>query len=136
MYESFINEINFIFDKQFDKSSFKDTITKKASLIYFRRLMMIDRISKFSVTINALDIYLFKEIINLIAIHRESEELELQLFSESKFLCLRKLFLNYLTMQEFHEIDPNIGDKYKIIMYPYLENLDDSLLPLIEEEKG
>ena len=135
MSESFINEINYIIDKEFEKSHFKEMISKKISLIYFRKLMMIKKISKLSITINSLDIFLFKEIINLIALHTDAQELELQLFSEPKFFNLRKLYLNYLTGQEFQDIDPNIIEKYQIIMYPYIDSLDESIIPLIEEEK-
>ena len=48
---------------------------------------------------------------------------------------MRKIYLNYLTAQDFHEIDPNIVEKYQIIMYPYIDSLDENILPLIEEEK-
>ena len=135
MSESFINEINHIFDKEYEKSQFKEMISKNLSLIYFRKLMLIKTISKLSLTINALDTFLFREIINLIALHHDTQDLELQLFSEPKFLNLRKLYLNYLSSQDFHEIDPNIIEKYQIIMYQYIDSLDEYILPLIEEEK-
>ena len=135
MVESFINELNSLFEKEFENSQFNEMIQKKNSLIYFRKLMMIKKISKLSISINALDIFLFREIINLIAINRDAEQLELELFSDPKFFNLRKLCLNYLTGQEFHEIDPNIIDRYQIIMYPYIDSLEDKNLTLIEEEK-
>ena len=136
MVESFINEINCIFDKEFEKSHFKDFISKKLSLIYFRKLMFIKTVQKLSLTINSLDTFLFKESINLIALYsKTTEQLELQLFSEPKYFNMRKIYLNYLTAQEFHEIDPNIVEKYQIIMYPYIDSLDENILPLIEEEK-
>ena len=136
MTESFINEINYIFDKEFEKSHFKDFISKKLSLIYFRKLMFIKTVQKLSLTINSLDTFLFKESINLIALYsKTTEQLELQLFSEPKYFNIRKIYLNYLSAQEFHEIDPNIVEKYQIIMYPYIDSLDENILPLIEEEK-
>ena len=135
MSESFINEINFIFDKEYEKSQFKDMILKNLSLLYFRKLMLIKTISKLSLTINSLDTFLFREIINLIALHHDAQDLELQLFSEPKFLNLRKLYLNYLSSQDFQDIDPNIIEKYQIIMYQYIDNLDECIIPLIEEEK-
>ena len=57
-------------------------ISKKLSLLYFRKLMLIKTISKLSLTINSLDTFLFREIINLIALHHDAQDLELQLFSE------------------------------------------------------
>ena len=135
MSESFINEINYIFEKEFEKSQFREMISKKTSLLYFRKLMMIKSISKLSLTINSLDVFLFKDAINLIGLHQGAEKLELELFSEPKFFNLRKIYLNYLSSQEFHEIDPNVIEKYQIIMYPYIDSLDDNMFPLIEEEK-
>jgi hypothetical protein len=135
MSESYINEINHIFDEEFNNAEFKEMIAKKHSLIYFRQLMKIKTISNLSLIINSLDIFLFKEAINLIALHNEPHLLELELFSESKYLNLRKLYVNYLSSQEFHEMDPNIIEKYQIIMYPYVESLEECVLPLIEEEK-
>ena len=136
MSESFINEINYIFDKEFEKSQFREMISKKTSLLYFRKLMMIKSISRLSLTINSLDVFLFKDAINLIGLHQGAEKLELELFSDPKYFNLRKIYLNYLNSQEFHEIDPNIVGKYQIIMYPYIESLDDNIMcPLVEEEK-
>ena len=136
MSESFINEINYIFDKEFEKSQFRELISKKNSLLYFKKLMMIKSLSKLSLTINSLDVFLFKDAINLIGLHQGLEKLELELFSEPKYFNIRKIFLNYLSSQEFHEIDPNVIEKYQIIMYPYIDNLDDNIMfPLIEEEK-
>jgi hypothetical protein len=134
MYESYIHEIIHIFSNEFEKSRFKDKISIKHSLIYFRKLMLINEISRLSITINCLDRILFKEIINLIALHRNIEILELQLFSDQKSFNLRKLYLNYLRGLEFDEIDPEINEKYQIIMYPYIDSLD-NISPLIEEEK-
>ena len=137
MSESFINEINYIFNKEFGGSKiFKEMIGKKISLIYFRKFMLkrLIPIPKLSLAVNSLDVFLFKEVINLIVMHRGSEQLELQLFSEPKFFNLRKIYLNYLTSQE-DEINPNIAEKYQIIMYPYIDSLDENILQLIEEEK-
>jgi hypothetical protein len=111
MYESYIHEIIHIFSNEYEKSRFKDKISIKHSLIYFRKLMLINEISRLSITINCLDRILFKEIINLIALHRNIEILELQLFSDQKSFNLRKLYLNYLRGLEFDEIDPEINEK-------------------------
>ena len=136
MAESFINEINYIFNKEFEKSHFKDFISKKLSLIYFRKLMFIKTVQKLSLIINSLDTFLFKESINLIALYsKTTDKLKLQLFSEPEYFNIRKIYLNYLTAQDFHETDPNIVEKHQIIMYPYIENLEEQNLPLIEEEK-
>ena len=135
MSESYINEVNDIFSRQFEKSSFKELISKKNSLLYFRQLMEVKDLSKISISINCLDIFLFKEIINLIGIHSQLKRIELELFTEPKYMNLRKLYFNYLKEQEFQEIDPNIVKKYQIIMYPYIENLEEVVQPLIEEEK-
>jgi hypothetical protein len=134
MYESYIHEIIHIFSNEFEKSRFKEKISIKHSLIYFRKLMLINQISRLSITINCLDRILFKEIINLIVLNRNTEILELQLFSDQKSFNLRKLYLNYLRGLEFDEIDPEINEKYQIIMYPYVDSLD-NISPLIEEEK-
>lgn len=134
MYESYIHEIIHIFSNEFEKSRFKDKISIKHSLIYFRKLMLVTQISRLSLTINCLDRILFKEIINLIVQHRNTEILELQLFPDQKSFNLRKLYLNYLRGLEFDEIDPEINEKYQIIMYPYVDSLD-NISPLIEEEK-
>ena len=135
MSESYITENNSIFDKEFEKSSFKEMITKKLSLLFFRKILMLKNLKKISITINPLDTFLFNEIIILIANNSNISTLELQLFSEPKYFNLRKLYLNYLNGEDFSEIDPNISEKYKIIMYPYIENLEDGIMPLIEEEK-
>ena len=60
MCESFINEINYIFDKEFEKSQFRELISKKNSLLYFRKLLMIKTILKLSLTINSLDVFLLE----------------------------------------------------------------------------
>ncbi len=135
MCESFINEINYVFGKEFEKSNFKELKTKKLSLIYFRKLNYIKTVTNLSLTINSLDTFLFKEAINLVVLYRLATQLELELFSEPKYFNIRKIYLNYLTSQEFKEIDPNIVEKYQIIMYPYIESLDENILSLIEEEK-
>ena len=49
MVESFINELNSLFEKEFENSQFNEMIQKKNSLIYFRKLMMIKKISKLSI---------------------------------------------------------------------------------------
>ena len=134
MYESYIHEIIHVFSNEFEKSRFREKISIKHSLIYFRKLMLISQISRLSITINCLDRILFKEIINLIALNRNTEILELQLFPDQKPYNLRKLYLNYLRGLEFDEIDPEINEKYQIIMYPYVDSLD-NISPLIEEEK-
>ena len=134
MYESYIHEIIHVFSNEFEKSRFREKISIKHSLIYFRKLMLISQISRLSLTINCLDRILFKEIINLIALNRNTEILELQLFPDQKPYNLRKLYLNYLRGLEFDEIDPEINEKYQIIMYPYVDSLD-NISPLIEEEK-
>jgi len=134
MYESYIHEIIHIFSNEFEKSRFKEKISINHSLIYFRKLMFINRIDRLSVTINCLDRILFKEIINLIVFNRKTEILELQLFAEPKSFNLRKLYLNYLRGLEFDEVDPEINEKYQIIMYPYVDSLD-NIPDLIEEEK-
>ena len=134
MYESYIHEIIHIISNEFEKSRFKEKISTKHSLIYFRKLMLVNQISKLSITINCLDRILFKEIINLIVLNRNTEILELQLFSDQKSFNLRKLYLNYLKGLEFDEVDPEINEKYQIIMYPYVDSLD-NISPLIEEEK-
>ena len=120
MYESYIHEIIHVFSNEFEKSRFREKISIKHSLIYFRKLMLISQISRLSLTINCLDRILFKEIINLIALNRNTEILELQLFPDQKPYNLRKLYLNYLRGLEFDEID--------------LDSLD-NISPLIEEEK-
>ena len=136
MYESYINENNFLFSKQFERSSFKEMIPKKISLLFFRQLMMIEGLPEITMIINSLDTFLFREIINLIAIYyKEVKKIQLELFAQPKYINLRKLYLNYLKGQEFQEIDPNIIEKYQIIMYPYIENLEEFMQPLIEEEK-
>ena len=134
MSESYIHEIVSIFSNEFEKSRFKEKISIKHGLIYFRKFLNVNVINKLSITINSLDRILFKEIVNLIALHRETEILELQLFADQKSLNFRKLYLNYLRGLEFDEIDPEINEKYQIIMYPYIESLDD-IQQLIEEEK-
>ena len=134
MYESYIHEIIHVFSNEFEKSRFREKISIKHSLIYFRKLMLISQISRLSITINCLDRILFKEIINLIVLNRNTEILELQLFPDQKPYNLRKLYLNYLRGLEFDEIDPEINEKYQIIMYPYVDSLD-NISPLIEEEK-
>ena len=134
MYESYIHEIIHVFSNEFEKSRFREKISIKHSLIYFRKLMLISQISRLSLTINCLDRILFKEIINLIVLNRNTEILELQLFPDQKPYNLRKLYLNYLRGLEFDEIDPEINEKYQIIMYPYVDSLD-NISPLIEEEK-
>ena len=133
MSESFINEINHIFTEEFNNAPFKEMKAKKLSLIYFRQLMKISSISKLIIVINSLDNILFKEIINLIALHIRPQVLELELFTDAKYLNLRKLYLNYLISQDFHEMDPNVIEKYQLIMYPYVESLEEVQL-LIEEE--
>jgi hypothetical protein len=136
MYESYINENNFLFAKQFERSSFKEMIPKKLSLLYFRQLMMIEGLPDISMTINSLDTFLFREIINLTAIYyKEVKKIQLELFTKPKYINLRKLYLNYLKGQEFQEMDPNIIEKYQIIMYPYIESIEEFMQPLIEEEK-
>lgn len=131
--ESYFNEINSLFLQQFGDNYKKNIQTIKA-LIYFRKLMMVKSISRLSISINSLDRFLFEEVINLIALHRDMKILELELFHEPKGYNIRKICLNYLMGQEFFEVDPNNSEKYQIIMYPYLDSLN-GIPQLVDEDK-
>ena len=131
MSESYINEMNYIFGEQFDK--YAENIKKKNCLIYFRKLMFVETISTLRVTFNCLDTFLFKEIVHLIAQHRDLEYLELELFNDQKTYNFRKLYLNYLALHG-SDIDPNLNEKYQVIIFPYVDDI--SQIPeIIDEEK-
>ena len=133
--DSFFIENNFIIGKEFEKIKCNEDIMKNNSLIIFKKIMKIKNISKIYFSINCLDRFLFKEMINLIGLHQNLEILNLNLFYNRKFYNQRKTYLNYLRGEEFPETEPNIIQKYGIIMFPYISKLGDEILAVIEEDK-
>ena len=133
--ESFINENNYIIGKEFSNKKFKELTMKDNGLVLFKKLMKIKNITNMSFSINCLDRFLFKEMINFIALNRSIQYLELNLFYNASFYNQRKIYLNYLRGQEFHEIDPNIMDKYGIMYFPYINKLGEEITNVIEYDK-
>lgn len=133
--ESFINENNYIIGKEFTNKKFKELTIKDNGLVLFKKLMKVKNITYMSFSINCLDRFLFKEMINFIALNRTIQYLELNLFYNPNFYNQRKIYINYLRGQEFHETDPNIMDKYGIIYYPYINKVGEELTNIIEQDK-
>jgi len=133
--ESFINENNYIICNEYKNKNIKEKIRKEKGFILFKKLMKIKTVTSLNFSINCLDRFLFKEVINFIALRQTIKSLELNLFYNPKFFNKRKIYLNYLGCQDFTEIDPNIIDKYGIIYFPYIKNLGEDIMGVIEEEK-
>ena len=133
--ESYINENNYIINKEYPNKHYREKIAKERGYIMLKKFMKIKTINRLSFSINSLDRFLFREIVTLIAFHREIETLELNLFYNPMFFNKRKIYLNYLKGQEFSEIDPNIIDKYGIVYYPYINTLSEEIMSVVEEEK-
>ena len=133
--ESYINENNYIICNEYKNKNIKEKIRKEKGFILFKKLMKIKTATSLNFSINCLDRFLFKEIINFIALRRAVKSLELNLFYNPKFFNKRKIYLNYLGCQDFTEIDPNIIDKYGIIYFPYIKTLGEDIMGVIEEEK-
>jgi hypothetical protein len=133
--ESYINEINYIINKQCKNKNYTEKIMKENGLILFKKLMKIKNINNLSLSINCLDRFLFNELISFITLNRNMQILELNLFYNPKFFIMRKIYLNYLKGQDYYEIDPNIMDKYAIVYFPYIETLEKDIPSRVEEEK-
>ena len=133
--ESFINENNYIICNEYKNKNIKEKIRKEKGFILFKKLMEIKTVTSLNFSINCLDRFLFKEVINFIALRQTIKSLELNLFYNPKFFNKRKIYLNYLGCQDFTEIDPNIIDKYGIIYFPYIKTLSEDIMGVIEEEK-
>lgn len=133
--ESYINENNYIICNEYKNKNIKEKIRKEKGFILFKKLMKIKTMTSLSFSINCLDRFLFKEIINFIAMRQTIKSLELNLFYNPKFFNKRKIYLNYLGGQDFTEIDPNTIDKYGIVYFPYIRMLGEDIMSIIEEEK-
>ena len=133
--ESYINENNYIICNEYKNKNIKEKIRKEKGFILFKKLMKIKTMTSLSFSINCLDRFLFKEIINFIAMRQTIKSLELNLFFNPKFFNKRKIYLNYLGGQDFTEIDPNTIDKYGIVYFPYIRMLGEDIMSIIEEEK-
>ena len=133
--ESYINENYYIISKEFTNKTIKEKIIKEKGFILFKKLMKIKTMTKLSFSINCLDRFLFKDVINFIALRQTIKSLELNLFFNPKFYNQRKILLNYIKGQEFHEIDPNVMDKHGIVYFPYIYMLGEDIQTIIEEEK-
>ena len=133
--ESYISENNHIIGKEYANKAYKEKIPKEKGFILIKKLMKIKTIKQLSFSINSLDKYLFKEILNFIALHREIEKLELNLFYKKTVFNKRKIFFNYFRGQEYFEIDPNLIDKFGIIYYPYINKFGDDIMNVLDEDK-
>ena len=133
--ESFIYENSNVICKEFSNKNIREKISKEKGFILFKKLMKLKTMTSLSFSINCLDLFLFKEIINFIALRRTIESLELNLFYNPKFFNRRKIFLNYFKSLEFKEIDPNFMEKYGIVYFPYINKLGEDIQTLIEDEK-
>ena len=126
--ESYLNEINYIFQKFYEKN-----IDPKENSLIFKNISLINSIKDLRCEFNCLDPLLFKSFNDIIFSHRSVEFIDLTLFPVRKFLSFRKILFNYesyLNINNMKQKNYDIKDLY--IDY---QTYDKSHNPILLEEK-